>query len=155
MRIAIYITFLAVPDVGLFFSLNGIVYPPGVKLLITDVGESAIEGAGSSLVCITSNINTQNCRGSDGGIVGEWFFPDGTMVPRNSSSANANFTRGDFTEQIRLNRRNNALMPTGIFSCRVTGIFSCRVPDYLNRIIHEAIVTLVGKQWYCSVGKLW
>ena len=70
---------------------------------------------------MTSNVNTQCCRTSDGGNVGEWHFPNGTMVPRNSAAvlADLDFTRSGFTHQVRLNRRNNVMSPTGIYECRV------------------------------------
>ena len=74
---------------------------------------------------MTSNVNTECCRNTDGpggsgGSVGEWYFPNGTMVPRNMGApSSANFTRKGFTHQVRLNRRNNATSPTGTYECRV------------------------------------
>ncbi len=106
---------------GLYFSLSGTMYQPGDSVLITDIGvftAPTLEGTGSSLVCHTDNVNTMCCRGVDGGNVGDWYFPDGTIVPRNSEGGA--ITRSGFTQQVRLNRNNaNALMPTGDFSCRV------------------------------------
>ena len=104
---------------ALHFTLNGMVYLPGDTVLITTIGHSGTD-PDSSLVCVTSNVNTQCCRESDGGNVGEWYFPGGTIVPRqNSAAASATFTRSGFTHQVRLNRRNNAMSPTGIYECRV------------------------------------
>ena len=51
--------------------------------------------------------------------MGEWFFPDGTIVPRQGAAPTADFTRSGFTQQVRLNHRNNAMTPTGVFECRV------------------------------------
>ena len=102
--------------------LDSNLYLPGDTVLITDIEEFTnhiANEAGSSLVCVTSNVNTQCCRGSDGGNVGEWYFPDGTMVPRNSGARSADFTRSGFTRQVRLNRRNSAMSPTGTYECRV------------------------------------
>ena len=109
---------------GLYFTLNGIVYHPGETVIITGIGDSTTDPAGSSLVCVTSNVNTECCRNTDGpggsgGNVGEWHFPNGTMVPRNSGAPSVNFTRSGFIHQVRLNRRNNAMSPTGIYECRV------------------------------------
>ena len=110
----------AVPSSGLYFTLNDTVYQPGDSILIGDIGESiSPENAGSSLVCVTTNVNTQCCRGSDGRRAGEWYFPDGTMVPSDRNNRQANFTRSGFTHQVRLNRRNNAMLPTGTYECRV------------------------------------
>ena len=94
------------------------VHLPGDTVLITAIGDSETD-PDSSLVCVTSNVNTQCCRGRDGGNVGEWYLPDGTMVHRNSDAPSADFTRSGFTHQVRLNRRNNAMLPTGIYECRV------------------------------------
>ena len=93
-------------------------YLPGSIILVTAIEDSRTD-PDSSLVCVTSNVNTQCCRGRDGGNVGDWYFPDGTIVPRNSAAPSADFTRSGFTHQVRLNRRNNAMSPTGIYECRV------------------------------------
>ena len=123
-----------VPSSGLFFTLNGAVYLPGDTLLITDIGVFSYTDPGRSLVCETSNVNTQCCGGSDGGRVGEWYFPNGTMIPRNNIAGSADFFRSAFTHQVRLNRRNNATTPTGSFECRV--------PDGRSGRLHTAGITL-------------
>ena len=94
-------------------------YQPGNSILITDIGVFASDEPGSSLVCVTSNVNMNCCRGIDGGNVGEWYFPNGTIVPRSGAAPSADFTRKGFTHQVRLNRRNNTTSPTGIYECRV------------------------------------
>ena len=123
---------------GLYFTLNGTVYQPGDSILITDVGVVARFGTdpGSSLVCVTSNVNTQCCRSRDSGNVGEWYFPNGTMVPRNSAAPSAVFTWSGFTHQVRLNRRNSATSPTGTFECRV--------PDEDTGELVDASITLTA-----------
>ncbi len=124
----------------LYFTLSGTVYLPGDSVLITDIGEftsQTLRGGASSLVCDTSNVNRYCCRASDGGSVGEWFFPNGTMVLRNSGNENADFTRSGFTHQVRLNRRNNALMPTGEYLCTV--------PHVSREHINATITLIVGK----------
>ena len=93
-------------------------YLPGDTVLITAIGDSETD-PDSSLVCVTSNVNLNCCRGRDGGNVGEWYFPDGTMVCRNSDTPSADFTRSGFTHEVRLNRRNSAMSPTGIYECIV------------------------------------
>ena len=99
-------------------------YLPGDTVLITDIGDFAsmvdITDPDRSLVCVTSNVNTECCRGSDGGRAGEWYFPDGNQVPRNAESDD--FSRSGFTHQVRLNRRNNAMGPTGVYECRVPSL---------------------------------
>ena len=113
--------------------MGGTVYLPGDTILIADIGEFV---SGTSLVCVTSNVNSQCCRRSDGGNVGEWYFPNGAVVPRNSLAGSADFTRSGFTHQVRLNRRNNATSPTGTFECRV--------PDGVTGELVNASVTLIS-----------
>ncbi len=69
----------------------------------TDVGDSYPPGSGvnqddlrPSLVCVTSNVNTMCCRGSDhpgSGPVGNWIYPNGTKVSGDSDYQLDNFTR--------------------------------------------------------------
>jgi hypothetical protein len=96
------------------------VYLPGDTVLITDI-EVFIDpdNPGTSLVCRTKHVNEQCCRGGDGGNVGEWFNPDGNLFPRFGAAPNADFSRSGSAQQVRLNRRNNAMSPTGLFDCRV------------------------------------
>jgi hypothetical protein len=111
------------PSSGLYFTLGSTVYLPGETVFITDigvfVGGSDPVDPGTSLVCKTEHVNTQCCRGSDGGRAGEWFDPDGTQLPRFGAAPNANFSRSGSAQQVRLNRRNSAMSPTGVFECRV------------------------------------
>ncbi len=95
-------------------------YQPGDSVLITDIGvftAPTLEGAASSLVCHTETVNTICCRGADGGKVGDWYLPNGTIVPKQGEGGA--ITRTGFTQQVRLNRNTDTLMPTGDFSCRV------------------------------------
>ena len=60
--------------------------------------------------------NKTACCGSPNRL-GEWFFPNGTMVP--SSGSNWDFFRGRGDKHVRLIRRNDAVSPTGIYQCKV------------------------------------
>ncbi len=65
--------------------MSDTVYLPGATIPITDVGDSYPPDVfinpidpGPSLVCVTSNVNTMCCRGSDnpnGGGQGNWLYP--------------------------------------------------------------------------------
>ena len=131
------------PSTGLYFNLNSVVYLPGDTVFITDIGLSTLAGDDrsdprSSLVCNTSNINTHCCRGIDnpnGGSIGEWYFPNGTIVPCFGDSPNGNFTRTGYTHQVRLNRRNNAMTPLGTYTCVV--------PDMNIAMNHTATIMLI------------
>ncbi len=46
-------------------------------------------------MCVTSNVNTNCCRGSDNpgsDPVGNWFYPNGTIVLGNSANSNGDIT---------------------------------------------------------------
>ena len=102
----------------LYFTWRGNRYEPGDSILITDVGlHHGISGPGDSLVCVTTDVNTQCCTN-----VGEWFFPDGSMVLRNMDDPNRNsqVMRTGHTNQVRLNFRTQQTSPTGEYTCVVS-----------------------------------
>ena len=98
-------------------------YLSGDTVLIYDIGEAGFSSAEvaearTSLVCHTINLNITCCRGGgDGNRAGDWYFPNGGLVPGNNEGLD--FTRTGYTQQVRLNRRNDATTPTGVFECRV------------------------------------
>ena len=117
--------------------MNDTVYLSGDSVLITDIGIGVFADPGSSLVCNTTNVNTHCCRGRDnpnGGSLGEWYFPNGTIVPRLSASPNGDFIRTGYNHQVRLNRKNNTMTPLGTYTCVV--------PDMNNTMNHTASITL-------------
>ena len=103
--------------------LGNNIYLPGDSVLITDIGEQPVtrSDAGSTLVCVTTNVNSDCCRGADGGNVGEWFYPDGSMVPRLSAIGLTMdiFTRVGYTCQVRLRRVGSPTGPLGAYRCDV------------------------------------
>ncbi len=128
--------------------MSGNVYLPGDTIPITDVGDSFPPGSGAnqvypgpSLVCVTSNVNTWCCRGGDhpgSGAVGNWLYPNGTIVLGNSDNPNGGITRSSHTQQIRLNRKRPDVMSP-------TGVYTCEVPDGSdNTITHRANITLTN-----------
>ena len=123
---------------SLYFELGGVRYESGSTILITEVGEStsatSILFPDSSLVCVTAEVNTKCCRGRDGGNVGEWWFPDGRIVPRNRNSGGGDYSRSGFHQQVRLNRRNNALGPSGVWMCTVPREDGCEGIEHVANI---------------------
>ena len=116
-------------------------YLPGDTVVITDIGVDvpADPNPGSSLVCNTSNVNDHCCRGENnpnGPALGDWYFPNGTIVPRLGASPNGDFTRTGFFHQLRLNRRNSAIIPLGTYECRIPHM------DTFNTEVHTATITL-------------
>ena len=71
-------------------------------------------------MCNTTDVNTQCC--TDVGGVGEWFFPDGSMVLHNIDDPNRNsqIVRTGRTNQVRLNFRTRQTSPTGEYTCVVS-----------------------------------
>ena len=77
-------------------------------VVITDIETRAI-----GLICTTTF--RPCCKD---GQHGEWYYPNGSMVP--GSSAGEDFYRSRSTDgEVRLNRRNSAMSPTGIFHCEL------------------------------------
>ncbi len=141
-----YFYSLAPPSDGLYFTLNGTVYLSGATIPITDVGDG-FPGTinppdpGPSLVCVTSNVNTMCCRGGDhhgSGSVGNWLFPNGTIVLGNSANPNGDFTRSPHTQQIRLNRKRTDIMSP-------TGVYTCHVPDESNTALTHTATIVLGE----------
>ena len=125
------------PNTGLYFTLSGTLYLPGGTILITDIGSENTDDPydpGFSLVCVTTNVNAQCCRNSDGGSRGEWYHPDGTRI---LNTPDTNFYRTRHYQQVRLNHRNNAMSPTGVFTCEVPNDGDYTMPHTANITIGE------------------
>ncbi len=92
-----------------------------------------------SLVCVTTNVNTECCRGSDdpnGGGIGGWLDPSNRQIPAPNEFGGANnvFTRFLFTEQVRLAIVGGT--PSGPL-----GVYTCMVPD-MNGVDVSATITI-------------
>ena len=96
------------------FVLDRVNYPSGSTLLRTDIGEGA-----AALQCTTNRAGC--CRSSDGERAGEFYFPDGTLVPTLGvyPSIRTYYRDRDYG-LIRLNRRDIGME---------TGQFCCEIPD--------------------------
>ena len=136
--------FLALPSTGLYLMLKGAILLPGDSVLISDIGSQPADRSnpGSTLVCVTTNVNTACCRNNDNngrtsataGSVGEWFYPNGTLVPRSNSYVN-NFARVGYSHQVRLARV--VLRPTPPL-----GVYTCEVPEASTGVLHNASITI-------------
>ena len=118
--------------------MSGTVYLPGDTILIADIGSENNEDQsdpGSSLVCVSTNVNAHCCRSADnpnGGSRGEWLDPNRTRI---LNTPDTNFYRTRYTQQVRLNRRNSATLPTGVFTCEI--------PNEVDSIMpHTATITI-------------
>ena len=103
------------------FQLNGAFYGNNSVVDLSDIGVGSNtlgDGDSMDLRCLTDS--TQCCRGSDNpsGVLGEWYFPDGTPVPAGTERTR-NIYRNRGPSVVRLNRRNNAQSPTGVYRCEI------------------------------------
>ena len=97
-----------VPDgVGLYLDGNQLANFSIVNL--EDIGEGDC-----ALICYT---NSPGCCASSR--TGEWYFPNDSAV--RTQGALEDFYRSREGMTVRLNRRNNAMGPTGIYCCDIPG----------------------------------
>ena len=148
----------SVPSIGLYFQLGNQIYLPGQTINRSDIGEqpSNRSDPGFTLVCVTTNVNTACCRRSDGGNVGEWYYPNGMIVNRHINSPTGAFHRTGYQQQVRL---------AWIYGATVLlGVYRCEVPDEQGNIVSASIILsskiflksselyLICGLWECSRG---
>ena len=85
-------------------------YSNNSVVTITDIGEGDM-----SLYCITSR--SECCRSSDGGERGDWFLSGRDSAVEGTSLAD--FSRRREPRTVVLDRRNNAVVPIGLYRCEV------------------------------------
>ena len=106
-----------VPPVRLF--LSSVFYTANrTQIDITSIGESdeqALICHTDSSVCCGAQDNS-----SSGVVSGEWLFPNGTVIApsQNGTETDQFFTSWD-RRLVRLHRRGNIVMPTGLYCCLV------------------------------------
>ena len=79
-------------------------------MFLSDIGEGS-----NALFCLTDR--TQCCTTEAGDVRGSWRFPNGSLVNRDDANLDFFAIRG--YSSIRLNRRSDAVAPTGIYICRL------------------------------------
>ena len=92
---------------------NGAIYQNNSLVTLEDIGEGY-----DALLCMTDN--TACCGRSQvpgGGILGNWYYPNGTGVVNNGEGWE--FYRNRGPSVVRLNRRRGGVM----------GIYHCVIPD--------------------------
>ena len=89
------------------------------------------------LLCVSLlSVNTQCC--TDRGGVGEWFFPNGSMVIRNIDDPN-----GGNSQIIRTGRANQVRLLFRTRQTSPTGEYTCVVPETGASVIQTAGIRLV------------
>ena len=108
--------------IGLGFVLNGVSYPNGSTVSRTDIGEGA-----AALQCTTDRAGCCSTLRA-----GEFYFPDGTMVPILGADPSIHtIYRSRDNGFIRLNRINNG-METGQFRCEIPDASGILVNLFIN-----------------------
>ena len=91
---------------------RGVSYPNNSVLSLNDVGDYS---TGCAIFCTT---NRSKCCSYPADRVGEWYYPNGSIVP--NDAAGKDFYRGrGYNQTIHLSRRNNTQTPTGSFCCEL------------------------------------
>ena len=85
-------------------------YSNNSVVTITDIGEGNI-----SLYCISER--SECCNSSDGEERGDWFLPGQDSAVKGTLSAD--FSRRREPRAVLLGRRNNAVVPIGLYRCEV------------------------------------
>ena len=119
---------------GTGFNLNGVKYTNGSSVLRTDIGEGD-----AALWCTTDRVGC--C--TDGGRAGEFYFPDGTLVPISNNDLTRTYYRNRIMSGgIRLNRRSNGV---------ITGQFRCEIPDAGGTVVNLFINIGMFMGWYMNI----
>ena len=104
--------------------LDGQIYANNSVFLMTDIGEGS-----KALVCVTDH--EQCCQSYR---AGEWYYPNNTAV--STLGSGFDFYRNRGPQAVRLNRRNNALSPTGRYRCMLpdaSGTLQTLVANIIGR----------------------
>ena len=101
------------------FYLNGVIYPNGSAVPMVDIGEGEY-----GLHCITDRHDC--CRPDNyGRRIGEFYFPNGSVVPIRNYDYSYYRNRGD--RFVRLNHRSYSI---------ITGQFRCEIPDAKGTLVN-------------------
>ena len=114
-------------------------YLSGQLVNITDIGEQPANRSdpGSTLVCVTTNVNMDCCRSrdlSDNAGIGDWYYPNGTMVISGSAGRGQNFIRYRYRHQVRLASEGVPEGPLGVYRCEITDGSGRKIAANINLI---------------------
>lgn len=114
---------------GVSLSLRGTSLPNNSYVDVNDIGEGGTGGASDAegVLCLT---NKQNCCGASqvgGDPLGQWFFPNGSVV--DSRSSNIASSRADYFFR---NRFQSVVRLLQVGQPDERGLFRCEVPNAFN-----------------------
>ena len=105
------------------FMLRNQTYLNNSIIAINDLGEGE-----NALLCVTDNIAC--CKPPNGLIQGQFYYPNNTLVRNQAQNDPLYRNRGP--RVVRLNRRNDARPPTGVYRCEI--------PDSTGKIQNTSII---------------
>ena len=133
------------------------VYLPGTSVNISDIGAQPLDdrsNPGSTLVCVTTNVNMACCRSSDNNnidAVGNWYYPNGNNMVNytDAASRGESFTKFDQQQQLRLSSRGAPEGPLGEYRCEIPdgsgGNANARI-NIINILSGKSVSALGGFQ---------
>ena len=104
-------------------------------MLLSDIGEGS-----NALFCLTNR--TQCCTPEAGLKKGGWRFPNDTSVILNDT--NYHFYRIRGYSSVSLNRKSEAMGPTGTFMCRIPNNQSVENMNLSIRVFSEGVLIIVN-----------
>ena len=104
-----------------YVSFMGVNLPNHSYVDLTLVGNPELNDDDHSVQCHT-DLNTC-CGGAQGDHRGDWFFPNGTILP---FPGDGDIVKARGSQRVDIRRNNNANSPSGIYRCFIT---TDAVPD--------------------------
>ena len=123
---------------GVYLTLKGSIYPNGSIIFVNDIGESnstspmAPSQRQNGLQCVTDRMP---CCSSPH-MLGDWFFPNGTVVPEQTLSHSTFYSNRGLENDGTLN-----LNHVSRDSNTVTGEFCCVLPDIND--VNQTLCTVI------------
>ena len=119
---------------GVRLLFKGKIYGNNSLFFINEIGRT---NSSCALQCVTDQGIC--CRQYYYMYIGEWYFPDGSIVPREDSATDFYRNRANNPGTVNLNRVSNAIISP-------TGQYCCHVPD--NTTINQILCAYIGKYNY-------
>ena len=99
-----------------YVSFMGDILPNHAYVDLTTVGDDISDSSGDTVRCHT-DLETC-CTGNQGNHRGDWYFPDGSVLPF-ASSPSGDIVLDREPQEVHIRRRNNAMSPSGIYRCDI------------------------------------
>ena len=115
------------------FRLSGTVYVNNSVIPITDIG---VEGSTTPLICNTDRTPCCRIPFDSSSLMGEWHYPNGSMVQGNEFRHNMYRTRGVNDGTVNLFRRSNDIISP-------FGSYCCEIPDSSG--VNQTLCANLGK----------